>query len=111
MNPEFPQVPAEPAQDTAAPMAPLPTPATTENIIPLATLASPDDGEQMVEPAEGDLVTYQVEGRVQRIEGGNAVVLVESINGQPIKAEADTDARPESLESLQASAQEMGAMP
>jgi hypothetical protein len=57
----------------------------TENIIPLSALAVPDQGEAMQRPEPGDKVQYTVEGEVKSIEGDNAVVEIEAINGQSVE--------------------------
>ena len=57
---------------------------TQEDCVPLTALASPGEDEMMTNPSEGDLVQYQKEGKVTRIEGDNAYVKVNSVNGKPM---------------------------
>lgn len=66
-------------------------PAMSEDCVPVEALAMPDEGEQMETPDVGDLVNYQVTGKVTRIEGGQAYVKRETVNGQEIHAEPDAD--------------------
>lgn len=61
-----------------------------EDCVPLAALAMPDSesGDQMTNPEVGDKVNYQIQGTVTRIEGENAYVKRESVNGQPVDEES-----------------------
>jgi len=52
--------------------------------VPLSALAVPDEGEQMAPPEPGDKVQYTVEGTVESVEGDQAVVRREAINGEPV---------------------------
>jgi hypothetical protein len=63
-----------------------------ELCVPLSALAMPDEGDQLANPEEGDKVTLQVEGKVGRIEGENAYITPETVNGQPVSKEAEPDA-------------------
>lgn len=88
---------------------------STEQCVPVDALAMPDDGEQLTPPAAGDRVSYQVEGKVTRIDGKNAYVQPETVNGQPIesgKAEPNEGQPPEEdaqqLQGLQDAAQQKG---
>jgi hypothetical protein len=47
--------------------------------VPLDLLA--EDG---VPPAQGDAVSYSVDGTVQSVDAENAVIKIESVNGQPV---------------------------
>jgi hypothetical protein len=58
--------------------------ASTEQCVPLESLAMPEEGEQMANPEVGDVVSYTVEGKVTRIEGGKAYVEPTAINGKPM---------------------------
>lgn len=58
-----------------------------EDCVPLNTLSSPGENDEMTNPSVGDLVQYQKEGKVTRIEGDNAYVKVNSVNGKPLTAE------------------------
>ena len=64
-----------------------------EDCVSLSSLAmpDPDHGDQMANPAVGDRVTYTVEGTVTRIEGDEAYVKRESVNGQPVQASGSDD--------------------
>lgn len=63
-----------------------------EDCVPLAALNLPDNTEQMQSPEQGDKVQYTVEGTVTRIEGDNAYIKRDTINGQPVN---DAEAEPE----------------
>ncbi len=82
------------APDTSLPeeTAEAPTSGGNEQCVPLDALAMPDEGEQMTPPAEGDPVSYTVEGKVTRVTGNMAYVKVETINGKPAESEAAPDA-------------------
>lgn len=71
-----------PMMDEAPPAAPMP--ASAEDRVPVAALAMPDENEQMTEPEVGDKVSYTIEGTVSRVEGANAWVKRETVNGQPV---------------------------
>ncbi len=58
--------------------------ANNVDTVPLDTLAMPDDQEQMQPPEVGDVVNYQVTGKVVAIEGNMAKVERQSINGQDL---------------------------
>lgn len=66
----------------AAPMA------ENEVCIDLASLAMPDDQDQMQPPAIGDKVQASIEGEVSRIVGDKAYVTMTAVNGNPVEAEA-----------------------
>lgn len=75
----------------------MPAKASGEEIcVPLASLAMPGEDEKLENPAEGDPVQCQIEGKVSRVEGDNAYVKIESVNGKPVDAEsAKTKSTPE----------------
>jgi hypothetical protein len=88
-----------------------------EQCVPLSALSMPDDQEQMTPPAVGDQVSYQVEGKVTRIEGDEAYVQPTSINGQalPDKEEETPEPSPEEADQkdysdLQGIAQQQGML-
>ena len=92
MNPNLPtdetfsegsDMPPTPAMPAAKPMA--------EDCVPVEALAMPDEGDQMQPPAVGDMVNYQVTGKISRIEGNQAYVTRKTVNGQEIHAEPDAD--------------------
>jgi hypothetical protein len=78
----------------AAPMAPKADGSqaehSVEQCVPLAALAMPGEDEQMNTPSQGDMVEYRVEGKLTRIEGDNAYVMPDTINGKPAKPEEGT---------------------
>ena len=53
--------------------------------VPLSMLSMPDDQEQMQPPEVGDVVNYQVTGKVVAIEGNYAEIQRQSINGQELQ--------------------------
>jgi len=57
--------------------------ASERDTVPLSALKMPDDQEQMTPPEVGDEVNYQVTGKVVSINGDQAVIERETINGQP----------------------------
>lgn len=57
-----------------------------EQCVPANLLAMPDDNEQMVEPEVGDIVQYTVEGKISRLDGGNAYLTPTAINGKEVNA-------------------------
>lgn len=63
-----------------------------EDCVPLSALAMPDadNGDQMANPEPGDKVSYTVDGAVTRIEGGNAYVKRDAVNGQPVGSPEST---------------------
>jgi hypothetical protein len=58
--------------------------AANTDTVPLSLLSMPDDQEQMQPPEVGDVVNYQVTGKVVAIEGDYAKVQRQSINGQEL---------------------------
>jgi hypothetical protein len=88
MNPDDPNNGAAPGYSDDAPKSDEPM-GSGEDCISLSSLAMPDaeNGDQMANPTVGDKVNYQVEGTVTRIEGDNAYVKRETINGQPVDDE------------------------
>lgn len=69
---------------------------SNEDCVALSSLAmpDPDNGDQMANPEVGDRVTYTVEGTVTRIEGEDAYVKRETINGQPVSGQSNEDEGP-----------------
>lgn len=65
-------------------------PMAAEDCVSLASLAMPDEeqGDQMANPEVGDKVNYMVDGTVTRIEGDNAYVKREAVNGKPVEEES-----------------------
>jgi hypothetical protein len=55
--------------------------------VPLDLLS--EDG---VPPAEGDKVSYSVDGTVQSVDGNNANVEIDAVNGQPVEGSAAEEA-------------------
>jgi hypothetical protein len=67
--------------------------AAGELCVPASALAMPDEQEQMTNPEPGDVVDLQVQAKVSRIEGENAYIVPESINGQKLpEAGAEAEA-------------------
>ena len=59
--------------------------------VPLDLLS--EDG---VPPAEGDSVSYSVDGTVQSVDGDSADIKIESVNGQPVdEASANEPSSPD----------------
>lgn len=69
-------------------------PQTNEQCVPLDALGMPDDTDQMAAPEVGDVVSYTVEGKVTRVQGGQAYVMPESVNGKPIGQPDDGGLKP-----------------
>lgn len=98
--------------EMSQPMAqPEPTQAPTntaiDDTLPIDSLAVPDEDEQMVAPEVGDRVTYTVEGRVVSVNGNQAVIRRESVNGRPVES-AQTENPHDEMASLQDEAERMG---
>lgn len=112
INSESPDL-AGPGTPAAAP-GPEPDSDDREQCVPVAALAMPDDQEQMAPPEVGDKVSYQVEGTVTRVEGDEAYVQPESINGQevgPKEAEPTPDEQDQAdYQDLQGAAQQQGSL-
>lgn len=80
-----------------------------EDAITIDALMMPDDGDQMQPPQVGDIVSYQKEGKVSRIEGDKVFVTVKSVNGHDVMDgmnEAPEGAA-DDMDSLMAQAQTM----
>jgi hypothetical protein len=65
--------------------------AVNTDTVPLDLLSMPDDQEQMQPPEVGDVVNYQVTGKVVAIEGDYAKVERQSINGQELQDDNETN--------------------
>jgi len=63
-----------------------------EVCVPVSSLASPAEDDQMASPESGDMVQFQIEGKVSKIEGDNAYIFVESVNGKPVTKEKESTA-------------------
>jgi len=78
--------PNEPTGETMVDNAqPDPAGGGMEMCVPLASLAQPDEGEQMQTPEVGDPVTMTVEGKITRVEGENAYVTPSAVNGREVE--------------------------
>ena len=80
-----------PTMSGAPDAPPMPTEGAATSMevsVPLEALASPGEDDKLVNPEIGDLVQFQTEGKVTRIEGDNAFVGVESVNGKPVSQKA-----------------------
>lgn len=58
-----------------------------EICVPVASLSISDEGDD-VAPEVGDPVEFSVTGTVTRVEGGNAYITPETVNGDPLPEEA-----------------------
>lgn len=59
--------------------------------IPLDALAQPDEKDEMVNPEQGDIVDFQVEGKIVSINGGMAMVQPTAVNGKPLDGSDEPD--------------------
>lgn len=82
MNPNLP------TGETMSEGEPTESPMGPEDCVSLSALAMPGDDEQMAAPELGDKVQYTVEGTISRIEGDNAYITREAVNGEPVKGAA-----------------------
>ena len=80
-------VPVQPLNQTPPPPD-MGAATSMEVSVPLEALASPGEDDKLVNPEVGDLVQFQTEGKVARIEGDSAFVSVESVNGKPVSQKA-----------------------
>lgn len=71
------------AEDTAE----APEAAPIEVAVPLASLAIPDEQENMAAPEVGDKGQAPMEYTVTRIEGENAFITLDAVNGQKLGTE------------------------
>lgn len=82
--------------------------------VPITALAMPGEDEMMNNPGVGDMVHFHVEGKVGKIEGENAVVNLETVNGKPVTQEAakvnDTPEQDDEFEQLKSMAAQQGGM-
>ncbi|HTA30722.1 MAG TPA: hypothetical protein VK731_09550 [Candidatus Cybelea sp.] len=78
-----------PSDATSSAQPPAATPDGCVNV-PLASLAQPDDSEQMVSPEVGDTGTMQVDYEVVSISGDQACVKPSAINGKPLDGGEET---------------------
>jgi hypothetical protein len=63
--------------------------------VPLASLATPDQGERMNTPEVGDSGSMQVDYTVESIEGDQACIKPTAVNGNPLPDADDTESAPE----------------
>ena len=63
--------------------------------VPLASLATPDQGEQMQTPEVGDSGSMQVDYTVESIDGDQACIKPTAVNGNPLPTADDTESAPE----------------
>lgn len=75
-----------PPSDNATPAPTKSGMKSTEQCVPLDALSRPDDQEQMQTPEVGDAVSYTVDGKITRVEGGNAYVQPSAVNGNDVSA-------------------------
>lgn len=60
----------------------------TELKLPIASV-SLQDGEELIEPAQGDSVSVTIEGTVQSLQDGSVTVYAESANGMPLEGDQE----------------------
>lgn len=60
----------------------------TELRLPVASV-SLQDGEEVIEPSQGDSVSVTIEGTVQGLQDGLVTVYAESANGMPLEGETE----------------------
>lgn len=85
-------IPGGAPKEGMAPAGPM-EPDGDEFCVPVDALAMPDEQEQMTPPEVGDPVTFQVDGKVTRIEGGKAYIDPTAINGKDV-SEPTEEAEP-----------------
>lgn len=57
-------------------------------MVPLSALSSPDEGDNMIDPSEGDIVPFSGECRVTKIMGKNAMIDLTAVNGEKLNKPA-----------------------
>jgi hypothetical protein len=72
--------------DAGQPAAPQ-TPPVVPLTIPLSFLAQPDNQDQMQTPAKGDSGTMQVDYTITDVQGDQAIVTPNAVNGNDLAAE------------------------
>lgn len=93
-----------PAPKPKAPMGP-------QISVPLKSLAMPGEDEQMNTPGMGDVVEFHAQGKVASIQGDNAMVALETVNGDPVTpAAAATNDTPGADEFAQLRQESAGRM-
>jgi hypothetical protein len=85
-NPEL-DGPAPTPSEMAATAKPK-TPTGPQLRVPLKSLAMPGDDDKLNNPEMGDTVEFHAQGKVATIDGDNAVVSIDTINGAPVTVEA-----------------------
>jgi hypothetical protein len=73
---------------STAPAAPMKKPMGPQIRVPLKSLAMPGEDDHMNNPEIGDTVEFHGQGKVSGIEGDNALVSLDTVNGDPVTAEA-----------------------
>lgn len=79
--PADPMAGAMPAPEMGMGAAPM-----SEICIPMASLSMEGEDMKSVAPVVGDPVDFTATGTVSRVEGGNAYVSLETVNGEPVAA-------------------------
>lgn len=80
---------------SAAPTAPMPDMGmgsgmdSSEVCIPLASLSMQGEDAKTVAPDVGDPVEFTATGTVSRVEGSNAYLTLETVNGEPVDTGAE----------------------
>lgn len=57
--------------------------------VPLYCLAAPNEGDEMIEPEEGDIVPFSGEARIVRTAGKDAEITITAINGHKQSGQAE----------------------
>lgn len=85
-----------PNEGSSAPPPPSPAESMSEVCVPLSALAAEGaDDSQTVSPAVGEPVEFTAAGKVSRVDGENAYVTLESVNGAPLAAKSMPKAGPD----------------
>lgn len=63
--------------------------------VPLASLATPDQGERMQTPEVGDSGSLQMDYTVESVEGDQACIKPTAVNGNMLPTADDTESAPE----------------
>lgn len=91
------------APDAVAPTA-MAAPVACTLTVPLSMLGQPDSEDNMLEPAVGDKNSANIDFTVKSIQGQNAVICVDAVNGKELES-GDEEAAPEN-EATEQDAQE-----
>jgi hypothetical protein len=87
-----------------------------ELCVPASAISLAGENNEDVAPEPGDQVSLTIEGKVARVEGGNAYITPETCNGEAMAADEQEPALPPNPEALPSDddmaglRQEMGAL-